>query len=147
MIVWLDDGRYQEQCSQNGYRASLATLDGRFSAVSLAQFFVTNSYRLFNLSRRSESESTGMQEIAIVNERLVWLALEQELDIFGTKLKNAVILDLESRAGHDKSRGPRHIDLGLISESLKKFLALDGYELVMLRVIRKVEELSIPMVP
>ncbi|HEY7733403.1 MAG TPA: hypothetical protein VIB07_01280 [Nitrososphaera sp.] len=88
-----------------------------------------------------------MQEIAIVNERLVWLALEQELDIFGTKLKNAVILDLESRAGHDKSRGPRHIDLGLISESLKKFLALDGYELVMLRVIRKVEELSIPMVP
>jgi hypothetical protein len=79
---------------------------------------------------------------AIVNERLVWVALEQELEIFGTHLKNAVILDLESRSHHDKMRGPRHIDLGLISDSLKKFLGIDGYELVMLRVVRKVEALS-----
>ncbi len=88
-----------------------------------------------------------MSNIAIVNERLVWVALEQELEIFGANLKNAVILDLESRAHHDKSRGPRHIDLGLISDSLKKYLGIDGYELVMLRVIRKVEELSAPTMP
>ena len=88
-----------------------------------------------------------MSNIAIVNERLVWVALEQELEIFGANLKNAVILDLEFRANNDKTRGPRHIDLGLISDSLKKFLGIDAYELVMLRVIRKVEELSIPMAP
>jgi hypothetical protein len=87
-----------------------------------------------------------MQEIAVVNERLVWVALEQELEMFGTHLKNAVILDLELTAHHDKTRGPRHIDIGMISESLRKFLALDGYELVMKRVIRKVEELSAPTV-
>lgn len=83
-----------------------------------------------------------MHGLAIVNERLVWVALEQELEIFGAQLKNAVILDLEARAHHDSKRGPRHIDLGLISESLKKFLGLDGYELIMQRVILKVDELS-----
>jgi hypothetical protein len=95
--------------------------------------FAREIYRHLILSQDSGVNRSLMLGMPIVDERLVWQGLEMTL---------AIISDLESQSRVDPNCCPKHIDMGMISECLKKFLGIDASEMIMQRVILKVDELS-----
>lgn len=87
-------------------------------------------------------ETSRLSGRAIVNEDLVWKSLEQTLQVLGRPISEAIVPDLKSQADDDSRTGTNHIDFSMISESLKKFFGVDTAELIMQRVILRVDELA-----
>ncbi len=83
-----------------------------------------------------------MSDRPIINEDLVWKALEQTLQVLGKPISEAVFHDLQSQTNDDSGIGTKHIDFSMISDSLNRFFGKDTAELIMQRVILRVDELA-----
>lgn len=68
--------------------------------------------------------------------------------LFGNVFKNAIISDLNSMNRDNPAHGSAHLDMGMISDTLKQRFGLDAYELIINRVIAKFRELeSVSVIP
>ncbi len=76
------------------------------------------------------------------DEAALWKALDEILRLFGDVFRKAIISDLNSMNRDNPSHGPQHLDLGMISESLKRHFGFDTCELIMNRVIVKFRQLE-----
>ncbi len=69
------------------------------------------------------------------DETILWKALDETLQVFGDVFKNVIIADLNSMNRDNPTHGTVHLDMGMISDSLKRHFGLDAYEMIMNRVI------------
>ncbi|MGI0013126.1 MAG: hypothetical protein ACREBU_06760 [Nitrososphaera sp.] len=76
------------------------------------------------------------------NEAVLWKALDETLKLFGNVFRSAIIHDLNSMNRDNTAHGPSHLDVGMISESLRRHFSLDAYELIMNRMLAKLHELE-----
>ncbi len=83
-----------------------------------------------------------MYQGPVSDERLLRQALEETLQTCGEIFRKAILTDLESMNRDNPSCGAGHLDMGMISDSLKRYFGLDAYEMIMHRVIARVKELA-----
>jgi hypothetical protein len=78
----------------------------------------------------------------VTDEKILWKALDETLLVFGDLFRKVILYDLNSMNRSDPSRGPSHLDIGMISDSLKKHFGFEAYSLIMNRLIKKLQELE-----
>jgi hypothetical protein len=79
---------------------------------------------------------------SVADEAVLWKALDETLLVFGDLFRKVILHDLNSMNRIDASRGSSHLDMGMISDSLKKHFGFEAYTLIMSRLIVKLQELE-----
>jgi hypothetical protein len=79
---------------------------------------------------------------SVTDEEVLWKALDETLLVFGDQFRKIILHDLNSINRNDPSRGQSHLDMGMISDSLKKHFGFESYSLIMNRLIIKLRELE-----